>query len=138
MSLLESVNKDVISAMKAKEKEKLEALRYLKSLLIQNNTEVRPKAEMDILVSHVKKLNDSIEMYQSDPEAQNKIKNEIEFLNVYMPKQLEESEVVAIIQEIISNLESPQMGPVMKELGPKIKGKFDGKKASELVKKALS
>ena len=54
-----------------------------------------------------------------------------------MPKALEENEVVAMIHEIKTKNPSANQGILMKELTPFIKGKFDGKRASELVKKAL-
>ncbi|MDA8792204.1 GatB/YqeY domain-containing protein [Bacteriovoracaceae bacterium] len=137
MSLFDQVNKDVIAAMKSKEKEKLEALRYLKSLFMTNKTSATPKDEESVLISHVKKLKDSLVHYPADSDSAKKIEQEIIFISEYMPKPFTEDEVVSLIKEIISSLDNPQFGLVMKELSGKIKGKFDGKKATDLVKSNL-
>lgn len=136
--MIEQLNQDIKAAMKAKEKEKLTAIRYLKSMLLENQTSKSPQPEMDVVIKHVKKLKDSLESYPADNPMRGQIQNEIKFLEVYMPKQMSEDEVVVMIDQIISSLgEKPQMGAVMKELTPKIKGMFDGKKASQLVKDKL-
>lgn len=137
--MIEQLNQDIKAAMKAKEKEKLAAIRYLKSMLLENQTSKDPKPEMDIVVKHVKKLKDSLESYPAENPMREQIKKEIDFLEVYMPKQLGEQEVDQMIDEIISRLgDAPHMGAVMKELTPKIKGTFDGKKASQMVKDKLN
>lgn len=136
MNLQEQINQDIKTAMKAKESAKLEALRFLKSLFIQNNTSTKPTDDLSVVVSHVKKLNDSLAMYESNPEAQAKIAQEITYLESYLPKPLTEAEVMAFIDELKSKGVN-QMGAIMKELKPFIHGRFDGRKASELVKNSL-
>lgn len=137
--MIDQLNQDIKAAMKAKEKEKLAAIRYLKSMLLENQTSKDPKPEMDVVIKHVKKLKDSLDTYPADNPMRDQIKNEIVFLEVYMPKQLSEDEVAKMIDEIVSGLgDSPHMGAVMKELTPKIKGTFDGKKASQMVKDKIN
>jgi len=137
--MIDQLNEDIKTAMKAKEKEKLAAIRYLKSMLLENQTSKDPKPEMDVAIKHVKKLNDSLESYPVDNPMRDQIQNEIKILEVYMPKQLNEAEVTQLIDDIVSGLgDSPHMGAVMKELTPKIKGTFDGKKASQIVKDKLN
>jgi len=87
-------------------------------------------------VAHVKRLQDSLEMYQAQTEAHDKILKELEVVRVYLPKALEESEVVAMINEI-KGKGAKDMGAIMKELQPQIKGRFDGKRASDLVKSSV-
>lgn len=123
--------------MLAKEKERLDALRYFKSMLIENKTSKAPIAEMDVLIKHVKKLKDSLESFPPENEIRKKTEREIITLSEYMPKQLEENAVIHLIKEIISNNPSYNPGLVMKDLSPKIKGQFDSKRANELVKSAL-
>lgn len=137
MSLQEQISKDIIGAMKNKEKEKLEALRYLKSLFIQNNTAVKPTDDQSVLISHVKKLQDSLSSFPDGNEIKIKTQKEIEIISQYMPKPLTQNEVEMIIKTIKAKLEKPNMGDIMKELTPQIKGKFDGKLASDLVKQSL-
>jgi uncharacterized protein YqeY len=135
--MLEKINADIKTAMKAKEKERLEALRYLKSMLMENNTSKSPKEPMDVVISHVKKLNDSLKNFPEDNPLHAKTKQEIEFLKVYMPEQLDVAAVQKLIDDIKAKHDNPHMGVIMKELTPQIKGKFDGRKASEMVKSAL-
>lgn len=133
----DQISKDIIAAMKAKDKIRLNVLRYLKKLFIENDTSGDPKPELDIAIAHAKKTKDSISMFPVGSPQIEAIHAELAVLAEYLPKPMEEAEVIKIIQEIISNLENANMGAVMKELSPKIKGQFDGKKASQLVVGAL-
>lgn len=136
MSLMEKVNNDIKEAMKAKQQARLDALRMLKAEYIKNNTAVKPTDEMSITVAHAKRLADSLELYAGNEEATAKIKAELAIIQEYLPSQLEEAEVVAMINQIKAN-GAKDMGSIMKELQPQIKGRFDGKRASDLVKAAL-
>lgn len=136
MSLMDQVNNDIKEAMKAKQQERLDALRMLKAEYIKNNTAAKPTDELSVTVSHAKRLQDSLELYQAGSEAYEKIVKELEVIKAYLPKAMEESEVIALIQQIKAK-GAKDMGSMMKELQPLIKGKFDGKKASELVKANL-
>jgi uncharacterized protein YqeY len=136
MTLMEQVNNDIKEAMKAKQQERLDALRMLKAEYIKNNTAPKPTDELTITIAHAKRLSDSLEMYEKGSAAFEKIQKEIEVIKAYLPKAMEESEVVALIQKIKDG-GAKDMGSIMKELQPQIKGKFDGKRASDLVKAAL-
>ena len=131
------ISKEIILAMKAKDKIKLNVLRYLKKLLIENETSKKPIAEMDIIISHGKKTKDSLSMYPEGSPQALEIIEEIKVLSEFLPKQLSQEEVQNIINDIKSSQENPNMGSIMKELNPKIKGQFDGKLASQMVKDAL-
>ena len=133
----ERVNTEIKEAMKAKDKVRLNALRYLKKLFIENDTSKKPKDEMDIVISHAKKIRDSLELYPEDSSQRNDILAEVKVLDEYLPKQLSETEVTQLISDIKSKLDSPNMGAIMKELSPIIKGQFDGKRASQLVSESL-
>lgn len=135
--MLDNINNLIKEAMKAKDKERLNALRYLKSMLMENSTSTAPIAEMDVVIKHYKKLNDSLEMYKDSPEKAQAIQNELKVIAEFMPKQLSEADVVNLINEIKASLDNPNMGAIMKELQPKIKGQFDGKLASKLVADSL-
>lgn len=137
--MFDKITDDIKKAMFAKDKERLDALRYYKSMLIENKTsKTAPIAEMDVLIKHVKKLKDSLESFPPENEVRKKTEREIIILSEYMPQQLSEEVVVAFIQEIIAKTPGVNAGLVMKELSPKIKGQFDSKVANELVKSALS
>ncbi|RLA62716.1 MAG: GatB/YqeY domain-containing protein [Epsilonproteobacteria bacterium] len=131
------INEDIKTAMKAKDKGRLDAIRYLKAMLIENKVSKSPKPELDVVVSYVKKLKDSIGLFPEGSDQRAKTELEITFLTPYMPEELKEEGVANLIKEIIQGLDNPNMGMVMKELSPKIKGRFDGKKASQMVIAAL-
>lgn len=136
MSLMDQVNNDIKEAMKSKQQERLEALRMLKAEFIKNNTAPKPTDELSVTISHAKKIQDSLEMYQAGTPAYEKIQKELEVVKAYLPKGMEEAEVVQLIQDI-KNKGAKDMGSIMKELQPLIKGRFDGKRASDLVKSSL-
>jgi len=137
IDLKDRINDEIKTAMRAKDKIRLNVLRYLKKLFIENDTSNKPIPEMDIIISYAKKMKDSIEHYPAGSEQSENLKEEVNILNEFLPKALSEGDVVEIIESIINDLESPNMGAVMKELTPKIKGQFDGKKASQLVNERL-
>lgn len=136
--MMEQITEDIKKAMKALDKERLDALRYFKSMLIENKTSKAPIVEMDVLIKHVKKLKDSLENFPAENEIRKKTEREIIILSEYMPKQLDETTVKGYIAEIIAKTPGVNAGLVMKELSPKIKGQFDSKLANELVKAALA
>ncbi|MFT6070947.1 MAG: hypothetical protein ACJAT2_001816 [Bacteriovoracaceae bacterium] len=131
------ISKEIITAMKAKDKPRLNVLRYLKKLFIENDTSKKPIEEMEIVISYAKKVKDSISLYPEGSEQRAEIEAEVVILSEFLPEQLDEAAVVEIIKNIVSSLDNPNMGAVMKELSPQIKGKFDGKLASQLVMAAL-
>lgn len=136
--MFEKISEDIKAAMYAKDKERLDALRYFKSMLIENKTSKAPIAEMDVLIKHVKKLKDSLENFPPENEIRKKTEREVLTLAEYMPKQLDEATVKGYIADIIAQTPGVNAGLVMKELSPKIKGQFDSKIANELVKAALT
>lgn len=133
----ERVSKEIILAMKAKDKPRLNVLRYLKKLFIENDTSKKPIGEMEIVISYAKKVKDSMALYPEGSDQRAEIQAEVVILAEYLPEQLGEDKVTEIIAGIVSGLDNPNMGAVMKELSPQIKGKFDGKLASQLVMAAL-
>lgn len=133
MTLMEQVNNDIKEAMKAKQQERLDALRMLKAEYIKNNTAAKPTDELTVTVAHAKRLSDSLEMYAAGSEAHGKILKELDVIKAYLPAAMSEEEVVKLIQDIKAK-GAKDMGSIMKELQPQIKGRFDGKRASDLVK----
>lgn len=137
-SLKDNVSEQIKAAMKAKDKTRLNVLRYLKKLFIENDTSNKPVAELDIVISHAKKMKDSLSLYQPETSAYTEIEAELSILDEFLPKALDESEVVSMIEDIKKSQANPNMGTIMKALSPQIKGRFDGKKATELVKTSLA
>ena len=133
MSLMDKVNNDIKEAMKARQQERLDALRMLKAEFIKNNTAPKPTDELSITVGHAKRLMDSLEMYQAGTPAHDKILQEYSVIKEYLPAEMSQADVIKLIHDIKAK-GAKDMGSIMKELQPQIKGRFDGKKASDLVK----
>lgn len=136
--MIDQLNEDIKSAMKSKDKVKLDALRYLKSMLMENQTSKAPTPDLDVIVKQQKKLQEAIDMYPAGHEMGEKARAELAIVGQYLPKPLTETEVTQMISDIVTKNPGANMGVVMKDLTPQIKGRFDGKLASDLVKKALN
>jgi hypothetical protein len=134
--LKDRVSKEIIASMKAKEKVKLNVLRFIKKLLIENETSNKPIDENDIVIGHAKKLKDSISLFPVGSTQVDDIKNELVVLEDYLPKQMTKEEVQGLIAQIITT-EGKDFGKVMKQLSSEIKGKFDSKEAVLMVKSSL-
>lgn len=134
--MMDQVNNDIKEAMKSKQQERLDALRMLKAEYIKNNTAAKPTDELTVTVAHAKRLQDSLELYQAGTPAHDKILKELSVIKEYLPSEMSEAEVTKLIQDIKAR-GAKDMGSIMKELQPQIKGRFDGKKASDLVKANL-
>lgn len=133
---MDRVSKEIMAAMKAKAKTRLNVLRYLKKLFIENKTSKKPIAELDIIISYAKKTKDSLEHYP-EGNQRDEILAELKILDEYLPQALTKEEVVALIEKIKGASDNPNMGTIMKALSPEIKGRFDGKEATQLVKDSL-
>ena len=137
-NLKDKISEEIKLAMKARAKTRLNVLRYLKKLFIENDTSNKPIKLEDIVISYAKKTKDSLALYPTDSQQRTEIEAELVVLSEFLPKQLSEKDVMQIITEIKAGLDNPNMGAIMKELSPKIKGQFDGKKASQLVTAAIN
>jgi uncharacterized protein YqeY len=132
--MLEKVTEDIKNAMKAKDKVRLDALRMLKSAFIENNTSPKPKAESEVAIAHVKKLRDSMESY---PQGSAELAK-IDCLAEYLPKPMTRDEFKALVQDFVAQNPGADFAKVMKGVSGEIKGRFDGREASELIKSMLS
>ncbi|HYX33927.1 MAG: GatB/YqeY domain-containing protein [Pseudobdellovibrionaceae bacterium] len=132
--MIERVSEDIKAAMKAKDKGRLDALRLLKSAFIENNTSAKPKSDAEVAIAHVKKLKDSMESYPAGSEEVAKIKSEIEFLSAYVPQPLSKEDFETMVRTFIHDNPGADFGAVMKAISPEIKGRFDGREASQIVK----
>ncbi|MFS8185520.1 GatB/YqeY domain-containing protein [Rossellomorea marisflavi] len=148
MSLLDRLNDDMKQAMKNKEKEKLSVIRMLKASL-QNEAikfgkqQLSEDEELTVLSREVKQRKDSLQEFQSAgrDDLVEKLQAELTYVEIYMPKQLTEEEVSAIVQETVAEVgasSKADMGRVMGAIMPKVKGKADGALVNKLVLQHLS
>lgn len=150
MSLKVTIENGIKDAMRAKDADRLRALRAIKSLILLEETsgsnvgELSTDTEMKILMKAAKQRKDSLEVYvaQNRPDLAEKEQAELSIIEEFLPKQLSEAELTEKIQAIIVQVgaSSPaDMGKVMGVASKQLAGLADGKaistKVGELLKK---
>lgn len=147
MSLLDQINQDITAAMKAKEAERLSALRMVKTAL--KNREIEKMAPLSddesskVLQSLVKQRRDSIEQYEKAGRAELAAKEaaEISVIETYLPAALDEATIVRIVEETVIETgatSAKELGIVMKAVMAKLAGQtVDGKVVNQLVRAKL-
>ncbi|MGN1354129.1 MAG: GatB/YqeY domain-containing protein [Alloprevotella sp.] len=149
MALFDQISKDIVAAMKAKDKIRLEALRNIKKYFIEAKTAPGANDTLDdttaikILAKLSKQGHDTAALYreQGRPDLAEEEEGQAIVIDEYLPKALTaeelEAEVKAIIAETGAN--SPKdMGKVMGVASKKLAGRADGKAISTLVKQLLA
>jgi len=149
------IQEDLNSALKDKKELEVSVLRLILAAVLSKEKEKRFKSGkaqeisltdeelIETISSEIKKRREAIELYTKGgrQELADKEKNELEILQKYLPKQLSEEEIKKIVSEAIAKTGSKEikdMGKVMAELMPKVKGKADMSLVSKIVKELLS
>ena len=151
MGLKERISDEIKAAMKAKDKVRLETVRGIKKGILEKESTVRAQGretltqaeEMEVLMQQAKQRRDAIEQYTKAgrEDLAEKESQELEIIEEYLPKQLSDAEIEAVVVEIIANAgaTSPKdMGKVMGPTMARLKGQADGKKVQAIVKAKLS
>lgn len=148
MSLLEQINADMKAAMKAKEKEKLQAIRSIKATFMLEMTktgasDIDDATAIKIVQKLVKQRKDAAETYKSGgrEDLAEKELQEAGFIEVYLPAQMSDKELTAAIQKIVTDTGASSMkdmGKVMGVASKQLAGKADGKAIADKVKAVLS
>lgn len=148
MSLLEKIDTDLVQAMKSKDALKTSTLRLLKASL--TNEAIKKKKDkldepevIEMIQRQVKQRKESIESFEKGgrKELADKEKSELMILQAYLPAQMSDEELKGLAQKAIQTLgitSKADMGRLMKELMPQVKGKADGKKVQEVASSLLS
>jgi hypothetical protein len=147
MPILEQVQKDIVTAMKAKDESRLSALRMVKTALKKQEIDgMKPldePAEMAVMNTLLKQRRESADVFHKNnrPELAAKEEDEIKIIEAYLPAVASPQDVEAAVTAAIAEIgatSSKQMGLVMKAAQAKLAGKrIDGKALSELVKTKL-
>lgn len=147
MSLKSQVEGEIKKAMLAKDKDRLRALRAIKSLIMLEETKGANQAltgedEIKLLTKAAKQRKDSSEIYQQQnrEDLASVELAELEIISEFLPKQLTEEELEAELKQIIAEVgaEGPKdMGKVMGAATKKLAGKADGRIISQKVKSLL-
>lgn len=148
MSLADQINGDIKQAMLAKDKDKLAALRAVKSEILLEATKggdaaVSDEAALKIIQKLVKQRKDSASIYveQGREDLAKDELFQIDVLSAYLPAQMGEDDVRKVVQEVIAQVGAAGPQDIGKVMGPimgKLNGKADGKLISTLVKEELS
>jgi len=141
MSMIEQVRADITSAMKAAERERAAALRMVLSEL-QKAEKEGGDDELAVLRRERKRRLEAAEQFRGGgrPELADKEESEAELITGYLPAELDDSELNAIVAEAIEETgasDPEQMGQVMKVVMARAEGRADGKRVSARVREAL-
>jgi len=153
--LKKNIQSDTTEALKSKNSFVLGVLRMLLAVISSKEKDLRYKENLakepeltneqviETVSSEIKKRKDAIVLYEQGnrPELAENEKKEIEVLKKYLPEQLSEEEIKKMVAESIGKTgatEMKDMGKVMADLNPKIKGKADGGEVSKIVKEILN
>ena len=147
MTLLEKINNDMITYMKSKDSFSLGVIRMVKGAIqlekINKKRDLTDDEVISVISKQLKMRNDSINEFakanREDLIEQNK--KEIALLSTYMPAQLSELEINKIIDDAFNTVNptsSKDMGLIMKEVSPKLKGKADMGKVNNIIKDRLA
>lgn len=165
MSLKEKIQADLNRSVKEKNQLESSVLRMLSAAVLNREKEKRYKISkekpdlkeeeltkesqlsdeelIDLIYSEIRKRKESILEFEKGKrdDLVQKEKKEVEILQKYLPEQLSEEEIQKLIKEVVEKVgakEIKDMGKVMQELAPKIKGKVDGSVVSKIVKNLLT
>lgn len=146
-SIKNRLKEDMISAMKAKEKERLEAIRFIQAAIKKQEVDTRKDlddaAVIAILMNLSKQRKDSIEQFRQGGRADLVAKEEAELkiLQSYLPEMMSASELENLVAAAIAETGAKSMrdmGSVMKAVMAKAAGRAEGSAISDMVKKKLS
>jgi len=150
MSLKDRISEDIKTAMKAKDKVRLETVRSIKKVILEKEVSVRPQGqesltesqETEVLVQQAKQRREAIEMFRQagrDDLVEQQVQ-ELAIIEEYLPKQLSDEEVGAVVDEVMALVGASSikdMGKVMDPVMQQLKGKADGQKIQAIVKAKL-
>ena len=149
MSLKQQIEDDMKQAMRAKEQDRLRALRSIKSMILLAETEkgaegkLSEEAELKLLTKAAKQRKESAEVFeqQGRDDLAAKERSELKVINSYLPQPLSEEELKETLEKIVEETNASgmqDMGKVMGKATSVLAGKADGKTISAVVRQILS
>ena len=145
--MYDKIKSDIVSAMKEKDTLKLQTLRGVKGEIdlahIDKKVEINDELVADVLSHQIKTRKESIVEFEKGgrEDLVNKTNDEINLLLSYLPEQLSEEELNKLIDEVFAKVNpssQKDMGLIMKEVNPLVKGKADMKLVSTIIKDKLA
>ncbi len=147
MTLSEKINNDMISYMKSKDSFSLGVVRMVKWAIqlekINLKRDLNDDEVIAVIAKQIKMRNDSVSEFEKANRSDliEQYKKEIELLQKYMPEQLSEEEINKIIDDAFASVNPTgpkDMGLIMREVSPKLKGRCDMGKVNALIKDKLA
>ncbi len=145
--MYEQIKNDIVKFMKEKDMMKVQTLRGIKGDVdlehINKKVDITDNLVIDMLSRGIKTRRESILEFEkgSRDDLIQKTNLEIEFLSTYLPKQLTSEELEKVVDEVFKKVNptsSRDMGLIMKEITPLVKGKCDMKELSNIIKEKLN
>jgi len=147
LRLINQIQEDLKRSMKAKDGNRVSVLRFLLSSI--QNREIEKRDTLDDeevlaeITSSAKRRKESMEAFEEGGRTDlvEKEAAELAILQEYLPEQLSPDEIRGVVQEVVEAVgakTASDLGKVMKELMPRLRGKADGKLVNEIVQEALS
>ena len=147
MSLKEKLLNDMKEAMKEKDVLRKNTVQSVRGAILQQEKdtmkEINEDQILDIIIAEIKKRKDALADFEKGhrPDLVDAANAEIAILQTYLPAQLSEEQLIALIRETIAEVSAvsmKDMGKVMGAITPKIKGRADNSKVSSIVKQCLA
>jgi uncharacterized protein YqeY len=147
LKLIEQTQEDLKRSIKDKDGNRVSVLRFLLSSIQNREIEKRDALDDDEILAEInssaKRRRESMEAFEEGGRADlvEKEKAELVILQEYLPEQLSPDEIRGVVQEVVEAVgatTASDLGKVMKELMPRLRGKADGKLVNEIVREALS
>ncbi len=146
MELKEQLNEDMKQAMRARDKNRLSAIRMVRGAVrdkeINSQVELDDDGVVEVIASQIKKRKDALEQLRQS-NRDNLVEAEMEQINIlqeFLPAQLSEEEIEAVVTDAIEELGATSMrdmGKVMGKLVPQLRGKVDNSVVSQIVRQKL-
>ena len=148
MSKIDEVRKDMVEAMKAKDKDTKDTLSMLlaalKNKTIDKRADLTEEEEVQVILKEIKQTKESLDLTPADrTDLIEEFQKRIAVLEKYAPKMMDAEEIKAVITGVLSDLgiDTPtakDKGRIMKDLMPKVKGKADGKLVNEVLSSMMA
>jgi len=147
MEIQNRLSEDLKTAMKAKEKIKVDTIRMvraqLKDFQIAKRDDLTEEDEISVLINAAKKRKEALEFYEKSDRQDliDRERQELEIISAYLPAQLSKEEIEKVVQKVMEKVgaSSPRdLGKVMGAAMKDLKGKADGRMVQEIVREKLS
>lgn len=147
MTLKERISQETKAAMRAKEVLRRDTLRMIHAALryveIDSRKTLDDEGVLEVLAKEAKKRREAIEHYQNAgrQDLVDKETAELKVIEDFLPRQLSRDEILVVVRQAVQELgatQPSQLGLVMKEVLPRVKGQADGKLVSQVVREVLA